>query len=138
MEEHSDKVVSVLDILLPRLASGWELQRGDQFQFGSSPDPNANNQIANMNQVKLAKAPVNNLDPERAFGFFNYDLKLRGAKELAAASSAHVKGKGVALIEGVQMPAKFKKMTSAGGDLPLIMQEWEEKQLELRKEGMGD
>ena len=63
VEEHSDKVVSVLDILLPRLASGWELQRGDQFQFGSSSDPNANNQIANMNQVKLAKAPVNNLDP---------------------------------------------------------------------------
>ena len=81
---------------------------------------------------------MNNLDPERAVGFINYELKLRGAKELAAASSAHVKGKGVALIEGVHMPAKFKKMTSAGGDIPLIMQDWVAKQLELRKEGMGD
>ena len=63
-------------------------------------DPNANNQIGNMNQEKLEMAPVNNLDPERAVGFINYELKLRGAKELQAASRAHVKGKGVSLIEG--------------------------------------
>ena len=138
LEQYNDKVVSVLDILLPRLASGWELQRGNMFQFGKSPDPNANNQIANFNKEKLDKAPVNNLDPERAVGFINYELKLRGAKELAAASRAHVKGKGVALIEGKEMPAKFKKLTVAGGDLPLIMKEWEAKQLELKKEGMGD
>ena len=36
------------------------------------------------------------------------------------------------------MPTKFKKMTAAGGDLPLIMKEWEEKQLDLKKQGMGD
>ena len=138
LEQYPDKVVSVLDILLPRLASGWELQRGDQFQFGKSPDPNANNQIRNMNQEKLVNAPINNLDPERAVGFINYELKLRGAKELSAASRAHVKGKGVDLIEGEEMPARFKKLTVTGGDLPLIMKEWEAKQAELKKEGMGD
>ena len=45
LEQYQDKVVSVLDILLPRLAKGWEIQRGDQFQFGPSADPNATNQI---------------------------------------------------------------------------------------------
>ena len=45
---------------------------------------------------------------------------------MAAASSAHVKGKGVGLIEGPLMPNNFKKMTAAGGDLPLIMKEWDE------------
>ena len=138
IEQYHDRVVSVLDIILPRLASGWELQRGDQFQFGKSPDTDAPNQIRNMNQQKLSQAPINNLDPERAVGFINYELKLRGAKELGAASKAHVKGKGVALIEGEKMPAKFKKLTGAGGDLPLILKEWETKQLELKKEGMGD
>ena len=41
-----------------------------------------------MNQDKLNMAPIGNLDPERQVGFIQYELKLRGAKELGAASRA--------------------------------------------------
>ena len=65
-------------------------------------------------------------------------MKLRGAKELAAGSRAHVLGKGGDLIEGKEMPSQFKRLTEPGGEIPLIMKEWKEKQDELKKQGMGD
>ena len=107
------EVCQVLSILLTRLATGWERQRGDIFSFGPNTDLAAKNRFVAMNQDKLENAPINNPVPKRYVGFVNYGLKMRGAKELPSVSRAHVKGKGVGLIEGQEMDiVHFKKMTS--------------------------
>ena len=79
---------------------------------------------------------MSNLDSERAVGSINHELKTRGAKELKAASSSLVKSKGHSLIAGKVMDKKFMKMTKKGGEIPAILEKWEEKQRELQRQGL--
>ena len=69
------------------------------YGFGSNPNPQAKNQVAAMDQGKLAQAPINNLGPEQSVGYINHELSIRGATRLGAASRAHVSGKGSELIK---------------------------------------
>ena len=92
---HRASVLKGIDIILPRLKDGWVTQRGDIYQFGPSPSQEEPNRIDLMNPTKLANAPINNMAPERQVGFVQYELKIRGAKQLNAASSAQVKGKSI-------------------------------------------
>ena len=130
-------MISALKILLPKLANGWEKQRGDSFQFGDKQDAACSMKIANYDQEKLKDAPISNLSAERSVGAINYELKIRGNKELKAASACHVKGKAAKLMEGKLMPKKFSQITKKGGALPQIMKDWEEGQRELMKEGLA-
>ena len=75
-EIHPEKMIRVLDILLPGLAPRV-IQR---YQFGIPPDPNALDQNNHMDRAKLSKAPINNLDPERRMGFSQYELKPKDCK----------------------------------------------------------
>ena len=59
----------------------------------------------------LALQRVSNLDAERCVGAINYELKIRGNKELMAASACHVKAKAGKLIEGKPMDKRFVKKT---------------------------
>ena len=136
LSENRVPAVQVFRLLLPRLAQGWERQRGGEYGFGSNPDPQARDRVAAMDQEKLKQAPVNNLDPERSVGFINHERSIRGATQLQAASRAHVSGKGARLIEGQKTGIKFRKMTGPDGDLTKIMQDWKEKQDSLAAEGL--
>ena len=51
-------------------------------------------------------------------GSINHELNIRGAKELKAASSAHVKAKGRRLDFGKVIGKKFIKMIKKGGEIP--------------------
>ena len=136
IEENRSDIVDALKILLPKLASGWALQRGDMFEFGENQDSSFGMKISSYDQEKLKKAPISNLDAERSVGAINYELKIRGNKELKAASASHVKGKAAKLMEGRKMDKRFLKLTEKDGALPAIIKEWEEKQEELKKEGL--
>ncbi len=68
---------------------------------------------------KKKKKPSNNLDPERSVGSINYELKIRGAKQLKAASSAHVKSKGASLIQDTPLEPGFIKTTGKDGDFTM-------------------
>ena len=63
-----------------------------------------------LDQDKLKGAPVSNLDAEKSVGSINHELKIRGANELKAASSSHVKSKGLSLI--ISSGAKMEKSSS--------------------------
>ena len=136
IEENRSDVVAALKILLPQLASGWALQRGDMFEFGDNPDSLFAMKISDYDQEKLKSAPISNLDAERSVGAINYELKIRGNKELKAASASHVKGKAAKLMEGREMDKRFLKLTEKDGELPGIIKEWEERQRDLKKEGL--
>ena len=64
LSENFQLACKVFKLLLPRLAKGWERQRGDEYSFGSNPDMSASDRVLGMDQKKLEQAPINNLDPE--------------------------------------------------------------------------
>ena len=141
IEQYRGDICSTLQLLLPMLAAGWKRQRGEMFEFGSNSD--SNNQqspmvIKNLDQEKLMKAPVHNLDSERAVGSVNYGLKVRGAKQIKSVSTALVKAKASELMEGKVVTKELKKMTKKGGAVPEIVKEWEKKQAELKQKGMDE
>ena len=138
IDQFRSEITAVLNVLLPRLASGWARQRGEMFGFGTTSPSEST--ISRLDQQKLSSAPISNLDAERSVGSINHELNIRGAKELKAASSAHVKAKGpqLALDSGKVMDKKFIKMTKKGGEIPTIIEQWERKQKELKKKGLED
>ena len=136
LSENSDLAVKVIGLLLPRLALGWERQRGSEYSFGSGSNQTAGDKVALMDQEKLKTAPINNLDPERSVGFINHERKIRGASQLSAASRAHVCGKGAKLIAGEATEGRFRAMTGPEGELTHILKEWTEKQESLSAEGL--
>ena len=91
-----------------------------------------------MKSEMLEKVPIHNLDAERSLGFVNYKLSWRGAKQLASASAAQVKAKSADLIEQRQ-PGSFRSCGSLvrkGGMIPDIMLAWNNKQEELKRQGL--
>ena len=68
IETYRGPIVTVLKLLLPRLAAGWERQRGLMFRFGSNAQEGdvGGGTLAKIDQEKLKTAPINNLDPQRS------------------------------------------------------------------------
>ena len=103
------------------------------FEFGDVENLDCSMKISNYDKEKLKNAPVSNLSAERTVGAINYELKIRGNKELKAASSAHVKSKAANLIQGQAMDKKFETMTKKDGTFSSILRKWEENQNLLRQ-----
>jgi hypothetical protein len=132
-------VVKLLQMILPKLAEGFQKQKGDIFSFGNY-DQSAKHSLSHMDAEKLEQAPVHNLAAERSVGFVNYELSRRGAKQLASASAAQVKAKSADLIEKCT-PGSFRAFGGCikkGGRIPEILQEWSLRQEELRKQGLHE
>ena len=53
IETYRGPVTSVLKLLLPRLATGWERQRGEMFGFGDGCEIQGGGTLVNMDQEKL-------------------------------------------------------------------------------------
>ena len=137
IENFRSEVITVLNILLPKLGKGFARQRGKSFGFGDTPLSEAG--ITKFDQEKLKDAPISNLDSERSVGSINYELKIRGAKQLKTASAALVKSKCPSKLNpSEKLDKKFFKMTESGGELPTILKKWEERQKELLKKGMEE
>ena len=131
---YKPQVEKVLRSINKKIASGWQKQRGDIFEFGDYSVSSLT--ISTMNQSKLKLAPVNNLDAERSVGSINYDLQIRGAKNLSTSSIAHVIGKSAALTEGKKADKKHRQIESQR-ILPMIVEAWKEKQAKLCQDGLS-
>ena len=84
--------------MLPNLAQGFHVQRGSVFGFGEFSEDNPMLLTAKSLNL-LDQAPINNMNSERDVGSINYELKIRGAKQLSSCSYSHVKAKLHDLIE---------------------------------------
>ena len=135
IETYREDVLLSLRILLPMLAEGWKLQRGDMFDFGESSGESSM-KINNYDQDKLKTAPVHNIDSERAVGSVNYGLSVRGSKQIKAVSSSLVKARAASLIKEKQVSKVFRKMVQTGGEIPEILAKWETEQQKLKEKGM--
>ena len=84
--------------------------------------------------MKLRGAPICNLSAERSVGSINYELSIRGNKELRANSAAHVKGKAAELLKGKPLEKRFLELTKKDGPFDAVEESWEEHQSELKRE----
>ncbi|KAK6171675.1 hypothetical protein SNE40_018117 [Patella caerulea] len=134
--QHRDEVIKVIKMILPTLATGFQKQKGDIFEFGGYED--SDHALSKMDTQKLERAPIHNLDAKRSVGFVNYELKRRGAKELNAASSAQVKAKASDLIEA-RPSGSFKDYREIGTvKIPEILAAWNTRQSELMAQGLAE
>jgi len=133
----SVEVTKVISILLPRLAHGFQRQKGEIFGFGDSvSDEETAISLSMMNQKRLENAPINNLDSERSVAFINYELTQRGSHHLQSASTAQVKAKSQDLTEKLPSGSFGKYTTKAKIEIPTILKNWNEKQKQLKEEGL--
>ena len=91
-----------------------------------------------MDAQKLDQAPIHNLAAERSVGFINYERSIRGAKQLASASSAQVKAKSVDLIEQRSSGSFREYYNVAKVSISEIMCKWNSAQDELKQKGLQD
>jgi len=130
-------VTKVISILLPRLAHGFQRQKGEIFSFGDSvSDEETAISLLMMNQERLENAPINNLDSECSVASINYELTQRGPHHLQSASTAQVKAKSQDLIEKLPSESFWKYMTKAKFEIPTKLKNWNEKQKQLKEEGL--
>jgi len=97
LQLHQSRVVPILQAILHRMADGFVKQRGHIFGFGIGNEEGPYQ--LDSSDLTLDMAPINNLDSERDVGTINYELKIRGAKQLACSRKAQVKTKLVNLGE---------------------------------------
>ena len=133
------QVIKLLKMIIPKLATGFQRQKGDIFAFGDY-DESAQNAVTQMDPGKLEKAPIHNLNAERSVGFVNFELSRRGAKQLGSASTAQVKAKSTDLVDRRQSGSfrSYGSVVRKGGKLPEIMMAWNARQDELKKQGLQD
>ena len=134
---HSDRVICVLKLVLPRCAEGFHLQRGSVFGFGTF-DPNSPMLVTNKNMSLLNKAPINNLASERHVGSVNYGLSVHGEHQLDCVSSGIVKAKSYDLVElkPIDEFTKYRCLMKKDSSVQQILKRWSEKQESLMKDGL--
>ena len=102
---NQSRVVPILQVVLHRMVDVFLKQRGHVFGFASG----SNKELClNSSDLSLDMAPTNNLDSERDVDTIHYELKIRGAKQLACSSKSHVKAKLVDLVE-LKPKEEFRK-----------------------------
>ena len=104
VDEHSEDIVKLLRIFLPKMARGFAKQRGSVFCFGQNKDDNTGSllKIGNVSEGDLKllnKAPVTNLGEERTVGAVQYEIAIRGKMCLQSISKNIVLNKSFDLIE---------------------------------------
>ena len=132
---NKENVLKILNLLLPVLADGFFVQRGNVFGFGDF-DPTSEKLVTNHDIAILKQAPINNLDAERSVGSINYELDRRGPKQLSAAGSAHVKAKSVDLVE-LHPVDEFKQFGKKAKRVNSLVTEWSAEQAKLEESGLS-
>lgn len=136
--EHSDRIVKVISLALPKLAEGFHRQRADVFGFGDF-DEDSGLLVTKKDQAKLQHAPINNIAAERHVGSFQHELSVRGACQLDAASGSIVKAKSIDLIE--LKPAdefdRFRDLVRQDGKLVALWNSWKDSQKRLEENGLS-
>lgn len=134
---HKERMIKLISVILPKLAEGFHLQRANVFGFGDF-DENSEMLVTTKDMSKLDQVPIHNLSAERHVGSVNYGLGVHGATQLGIVSSSIVKSKSYDLIElkPVEEFDKYRYLTKKDGKLLTILSEWNEKQEQLKKEGL--
>ena len=137
--QYQPEIKHLLNIVLPRLASGFSIQRGAVFGFGSkaSEDTGSLLKICNVEdedeRMKLNQAPIHNLSEERGVGFINYELDIRGKANLKSASTKMILNKSFDLITSQNQ--NLRKFIKSAKVIKEMKREWNERMRKYEEAG---
>ena len=139
VELYKTEVVNLLRLMLPRLAEGIALQRGKIFGFGpEAEDPSKTFKISAASEEeiqKLNKTSVHNLGEERSVGSINFELGIRGKRNLESASKKLLLKKSFDLLENSGKLSEFRKFRKAANDIKAMKINWNAKMKRMEEEG---
>ena len=110
------------------MADGFSNQRGAIFGFGPNADDDTKtllkvSSVSQQKKQKLQQAPVHNLNEERSVGSVNYEIQIRGKKNLNSVSKKIIINKGKDLLEAVN-PNDMKKFRKAAAAIKELKLDW--------------
>ena len=139
IQMHKKEIVNLLRLILPKCAKGFSTQKGKIFGFGDDKDEATTTfKVCNATDEEMEKlnlASVHNLSEERSVGHINFELGIRGHRNLEASSKKLVLNKSFDLIDKSGSLEKFRKFRSAANDIKLLKVEWNQKMKRLEAEG---
>ena len=138
INEYQEPIADILKIALGMFADGFAVQKGALFGFG----PQALDTTGTKLKISTASpcikrkldsgyVPLHNLAEERNVGLTNYELDIRGKKNLESVSKKIVLNRSIDLIENADDFRAYRKTASIIHDM---RKEWEEKMQSLQKD----
>ena len=125
--------------MLSGMAEGFSTQRGKTFGFGPEAEKSGMtfkvSTATEEEMQKLNSTAVHNLGEERSVGNINYELGIRGKRNLEASSKKLLLNKSFDLLEKSGDLPKFQSFRTAAQDIKLMKIEWNEKMRKMEETG---
>ena len=126
---------------LKKFAKGFAYQKGAIFGFGDQADDDTGcvlkissltpNEIENLNTVQ-----THNIGEERSVGFFNYEIGLRGKKNVDAVSRKMILNKSKDLLSDGKK-GEFRKYRKQAKEIKELKLNWNKRMVELQEKGFN-
>ena len=91
IKQYSDEIVSILKLALKMFADGFAVQKGAIFGFGKQAEDQTGTKLKIsaappdiMNKLNSKHVPLHNLAEERNVGLTNYEINIRGKRNLSS------------------------------------------------------
>ena len=120
---YANEVTVLVRILLKMFADGFEHQKGVIFGFRKSA----------IRETDKIVVKICNMEEERNVGMINYELPIRGKRNLDSVSRKLVLNRSADLVQ--DKSASFGKYRKQGKLIKEIQLKWTEKMLELQQKG---
>ena len=136
---YKEEITNLLRLILPGMAEGFSTQRGKIFGFGPEAEKSGMtfkvSTATEEEMQKLNSTTVHNLGEERSVGNINYELGIRGKRNLEASSKKLLLNKSFDLLEKSGDHPKFQSFRTAAQDIKLMKIEWNEKMRKMEETG---
>ena len=120
IKHYSDDIVSILKLALKMFADGFAVQKGAIFGFGKQVDDQTGTKLkisAASQDIMKKLDSLHNLAEERNVGLTNYEINIRGKRNLSSVSKNIVLNRSIDLLEDNQSDYKnYKKPTDHKGN----------------------
>lgn len=137
IEQYHNYLPRLFKMILPMLAEGFEQQKGHIFGFGNVATQPDKYRVDVLPESALKGVPVHNLAEERAVGFVNYELGVRGSSHLNVASSTMVKKQSADLVQEVGFES-LKEHRKTAVAIKQVKLKWNDKQRLLRHKKLAE
>ena len=135
---YKEEITNLLRLILPGMAEGFSTQSGKIFGFGPEAEKSGMtfkvSTATEEEMQKLNSTAVHNLGDERSVGNINYELGIRGKRNLEA-SKKLLLNKSFDLLEKSGDLPKFQSFRTAAQDIKLMKIEWNEKMRKMEETG---
>ena len=140
IDGHSAQIDPLIKLFLKQIAHGLSEQKGAIFGFGPHAEEDTGkllkiSEISETEMTELDKVAIHNLEQERSVGFVNYELGIRGKRNLECSSKKMVLNKSADLLSDSRKLKSFRKPSLAIKEIKL---KWNTKMKAYEEKGFSE